>query len=215
MGLAGFPEAGSQIRRKSDGVLGEIYAVAPPEKLSLRWPSVPGAYHREDCTRDQFARNWDLTGARLAPPRETYIAIALIVIVVVAFFAIVLHDASGSYKGYDPYKPVSADSPAVLNSMEALKAKYGMEAQEECAAGADEYIRSISRHPFHWEISSLLSPRFDRFSSTLSSPGVLTLLSNKASVSNGFGVFHRIEIACNYDTQIREVVSYEGGEGEQ
>lgn len=213
MGLAGFPEAGSQIRRKSDGVLGEIYGTAPPDKLFVRWAaSMPGAYHREDCNPDQFERTWELTGARLSPPRETHVAIALISLTVLVFFGFVLHNTSFPYIGYDPYKPVAADNPAVLDSSQALKAKYGLEAAEACAVGSDEYIRSITHHRFHWEASDDLLPRFDRFSPTISSPGVLTLLSNKASVSNGFGLFHPIEIACNYDTQIHEVLSYEGGD---
>lgn len=213
--MAGFPEAGSQIRRKSDGVLGEIYAVDPPEKLSVRWASIPGAYHRVNYTLDEFARDWELTGVRLGRPRETYVAIGMITLVVLVFMGFVLHNTSVPYIGYQTYKPVSADSAAVLDSAQALKAKYGVEAQQACAAGADEYIRSVTRHRFHWQPSDLLSPQFDRFSPALSSPGVLTLLSNKACVSNGFGVFQPVEIACNYDTQTHEVLSYEGGEAPQ
>lgn len=215
MALAGFPEAGSQIRRKSDGVLGEIYAVNPPERLSVRWASIPGAYHREECTPDQFSHAWELTGARLARPRETYAAISLIALGVLAFLGLVIHNATTSYSGYDSYEPVSADSAAVLNSAQALKAKYGIEAQQACAAGADEYVRSLTHHRFHWDVTDLLSPHFDRFSPTLSSAGVLILLTNKVSVSNGFGVFHPIEIACNYDTQTHEVLSFEGSDAGQ
>lgn len=215
MALAGFPESGSQIRRKSDGVLGEVYSVDPPEKLSVRWASIPGAYHKQDCTPDQFARAWELTGARLARPRETRVAISLIALTVLVFLGFVLRNASSSYAGYQAYHPPSADPPAVLNSVRALKAKYAIEAQQVCAAGADEYIRSLTRNRFHWEVADSLAPRFDRFSSALSAPGVLTLLTNHASVSNGFGVFQTVEIACNYDTQTREVLSYEGGEVQQ
>ena len=113
---------------------------------------MPGAYHREDCNPDQFERTWELTGARLSPPRETHVAIALISLTqLLVFFGFVLHNTSFPYIGYDPYKPVAADNPAVLDSSQALKAKYGLEAAEACAAGADEFIRSITHHRFHWE----------------------------------------------------------------
>lgn len=209
--MAGFPAEGSQIRRKCDGILGEVYATDPPAKLSVRWPTVPGAYAREDCTPDQFEQAWELTGARQTPPRETHVALGLIASAVLLFFLFALvHDTTSAYTGYDPYKPLAGDPAEVLNSASELKARYGLQAAEACAAGADEFIRSLTRHRFHWEATDTLTPRFDKFRPQVSAPGVLTLTSNKASVSNGFGVFSPIEIACNYDTQTREVLSYDG-----
>lgn len=216
MVLAGFPATGSQIRRKCDGVLGEVYATDPPAKLSVRWPTVPGAYAREDCTPDQFAQQWELTGARLTPPRETHMAVGLITAAVSLFLLFVLvHDTSSGYTGYDPYKPAAGDTAQVLNSATQLNAKYGLQAAEACAAGADEYIRSITHHRFHWQATDSLAPRFDKFDLQVASPGVLTLTSNQASVSDGFGVFKPIELGCNYDTQSHEVLSYEGEVDEQ
>lgn len=216
MVLAGFPAAGSQVRRKCDGVLGEVYATDPPARLSVRWPTVPGAYAREDCTPDQFAQCWELTGTRLTPPRETYIAVGLIASAVLLFLLFVLlHDTSSGYTGYDSYKPLAGDPAEVLNSAKQLNAKYGLQAAEACAAGADEYIRSITHHRFHWQSTDSLTPRFDKFVPQVTSPGVLTLTSNQASVSNGFGVFTPIELGCNYDTQSREVLSYDGQVNEQ
>lgn len=215
-GFPGFPKAGSQVRRKCDGVLGEVYAVDPPAKLFLRWPTIPGAYAHQECTPEQFAQAWELTGQRIEPARETHFAIALIAASVLLFFAFVLvHDRSSADIGNAAYQQAAADSPALLNSARGLDAKYGMQAAEACAAGADEYIRSITRHRFHWQASDSLTPRFNRFSLQLSAPGVLTLITSKASVSNGFGVFHPIVIICNYDTQGREVLSYAGQDNGQ
>lgn len=209
MAPAGFPEAGSQVRRKSDGVLGEVYDTDPPARVSVRWATTPGAFAREDCSADQFARAWELTGARIPRPRDTHTALGLIAFTVLLFFVVVLvHDTTSAYTGSDPYKPLAVDSPSVLDSAQALDSKYGMQAAETCATGADEYIRSITRHRFHWVQSDVLAPYFDRFSPNLSAPGVLTMMSGKARVSNGFGVFHPIEIYCNYDTQSSEVLSY-------
>jgi len=209
MGSPGFPEAGSQIRRKEDGVLGEVFAVDPPSKVSIRWPTVPGSYARQDCTPDQFARAWELTGEKLVPARDTHVALSAIAVAVLLFFGMVLvHDTNSAYSGYDPYKPLAADNPSILNAAAALHAKYGMLADEKCTAGADEFIRSITHHRFHWDTSDAMTPRFDRIAPQVTAPGVLTMLSSKASVSNGFGEFHPIEIECNFDTQSREVIAY-------
>ena len=210
MGPARFPAVGAQARRRADGILGEVYLTDPPHNhLSVRWPTVPGAFGHEDYTPDQFAHVWELTGFQLPPRRETRVAISLIAALVLLLFTAILAHDSAHYLGYDPVQPAPGDRSAALNDAQALYANYGMQAAEKCAAGADEYIRSVASHRFHWNDSeSALEQRFDHFSSTVSSPGVLTLYSDKASVSNGFGVFAPIRVYCSYDTQSREVLSY-------
>ena len=210
MGPARFPVVGAQARRRTDGILGEIYATDPPHnQLSVRWPTVPGAYGWEDCTPDQFARVWELTGARSQPPRDTHVALVLITCLVLLFMGVVLvHDSNSRYLGYDRYLPLSADPVSILNNASALDAKYGLQAAERCSAGADDYIRSVTSHRFHWEQSETLVPRFNQFRPAVSGPGVLTMISTRAGVSNGFGVFTPITVYCNYDTQSEEVLSY-------
>jgi len=210
MGPAGLPAVGSQARRKADGMLGEVYAADPPHNLlSVRWPTIPGAYGRADLTPDQFARAWELTGVQLPPPHETRAALGLIAFLVLLLFAVVLvRDSRSGYTGYDTYRPLGADNPAILNNAQALHDKYGMIAAMKCAGGADEYIRSVAQHRFHWDDTGMLAPRFDQFSPAVQAPGVLTMISGKASVSDGFGNFHPITVYCNFDTQSREVLSY-------
>jgi hypothetical protein len=210
MGPVALPAVGAQTRRKSDGLLGEIYATDPPHNLlSVRWPTVPGTFAHEDCTPDQFARVWELTGAKLTPPRETKVALGLICFLVLTLFGFVLAHNSGSiYMGYDPFRPAASESPNVLNNASALHDRYALLAANACAGGADEYIRSITEHRFHWVNSDVLKPRFDQFNPKVIAPGVLTLITEKPEVSNGFGVFKPITVYCNYDTQSREVLGY-------
>jgi hypothetical protein len=210
MGPVSLPAVGAQARRRADGMLGEVYATDPPhDLLSVRWATVPGAYGHEDCTPDQFARAWELTGIQIEPPRETHVALALIaLIVLLVFCSLLVHDARSFYAGYDPFKPITAESPNTLNSATALHEKFGILAATACSDGADDYIRSISEHRFHWNDTDDLAPRFDRFDPTVHAPGVLTLITNKPNISNGFGVFTPITVYCNYDTQSSEVLSY-------
>lgn len=215
MGPATFPEAGSQIRHKRDGVLGEVEAAQPAaNQISVRWPSVPGAWRREDCTLAEFFRHWELTGVRLVPPRPAHLSLVFIAGAVLAFFVVVVVHGDHIDTPYrsdqiDAASSTSADNPVALNNAQALYGKYGLTAAQRCGSGADEYIRSVTRHRFHWdEGDDGLLPRFDGFSSTLIDSGVLTLNSNKVLVSNGFGVFSPMRVYCNYDTQTGEVLSY-------
>lgn len=215
MGPVTFPEAGSQIRRKTDGLLGEVEATRPAVDLvSIRWPSVPGAWRREDCSLAEFARHWELTGLQLPPRRPARLALVFIAGAVLAFFVAVVMHGDRVDAGNQPDESVAApvtsnDNPVPLNNAQALYGKYGLTAAQRCAAGADDYIRSVTRHRFYWEEEdSGPLPRFDGFSSTLIDGGVLTLNSNKVRVSNGFGIFSPMQIYCNYDTQTGEVISY-------
>ena len=210
MGPAGFPAKGAQIRRKADGILGEIYANDPPRNLlSVRWPTIPGAYARENYTPEQFSRVWELTGVQLARPRPSGIAAGIIGFAVLLFLLFVLiHGDWSRYAAYDSYKPLATDSAATLHSAQLLDRKYGLLAADLCAAGADEYLRSITQHRYSWDDGGAPSERFDRFSPAVTAPGVLTMISGKARVSNGLGEIHPVEVFCNFDTQSREVVSY-------
>jgi hypothetical protein len=211
MGPVSLPAVGAQARRKADGILGEIYAIDPPHNiLSVRWATVFGSYGHEDCTADQFARVWELTGIQLQPPRETHAALGLIaLIVLLAFCGILVHDARSFYIGYDPFRPGGAQqSSGILNSAAALRERFGGLASTACAAEADDYIRSITQHRFHWNERDALEPRFDKFNPVVIGPGILTLVTNKPAISNGFGVFTPMTVYCNYDTENNEVLDY-------
>lgn len=50
--------------------------------------------------------------------------------------------------------------------------------------------------------------KFQKYLKQVSSPGVLTVISNKASLQNGFGAYERIELFCDYDTQAKKTLGY-------
>ena len=210
MGPAAFPAKGAQTRRKADGILGEIYADDLPHNLlSVRWPTVPGAYDSADYTPEQFARVWELTGVQLAQPRPSAVAAGIIGSLILLFLiSVLVHGARSRYAAYDVVHPVAADSLATLHSAQLLDGKYGILAADQCAAGADEYLRSLTQHKYVWDDSGASTDRFDKFNSVVTAPGVLTMISGTAKISNGFGEFHAIQVYCNFDTQSREVLSY-------
>jgi hypothetical protein len=210
MGPAGFPAKGAQARRKTDGILGEIYADDPPHNLlSVRWPTIPGAYDSADYTPEQFARVWELTGVELVPPHPSAVAAGIIGAAVLLFLiSVLVHGGGSRYAGYDAARPIAADSTATLSSAQLLDRKYGILAADQCAAGADEYLRSVTEHKYVWDDSGAPTDRFNRFNSVVTTPGVLIMISATAKISNGFGEFYPVQVFCNFDTQSREVLSY-------
>jgi hypothetical protein len=210
MGQIALPAVGAQARRKRDGILGEVYSIDPPHNiLSVRWATVPGSYGHEDCTTDQFSRRWELTGIQLQPPRETHVALGLIaLIVLVVFCGILVHNARSYYVGYDPFRPNAAQSSGTIHTASALNDRFGGLAATACAAEADNYIRSITQHRFHWNEKSPLEARFDNLYPKMVNPGVLTLSTSKPEISNGFGDFTPITVYCNFDTENREVLGF-------
>lgn len=62
MAPMGFPARGSQVKRKTDGQVGVIYASdATKDVLTVRWAEQSGP-NTLVCTSEQFFRDWELTG---------------------------------------------------------------------------------------------------------------------------------------------------------
>jgi hypothetical protein len=100
------------------------------------------------------------------------------------------------------------DSPEVLNDSSALDNKYEIAADVDCSSGADDYLRSVAKFDFKWDDTGWLETKFDKYLQTVREPGVLTVISNKAKLQNGFGAFQHVELFCDYDTQNKKVLEY-------
>jgi hypothetical protein len=109
--------------------------------------------------------------------------------------------------------PVHKAAPAAtvatdLNDAKALDEKFGTDAFIHCGVEADDYLREASKFAFKWDEIGFFDQKFDKYRNHVSSPGVLTMVSNKASLQNGFGAYQRIELLCEYDTQAKKVLGY-------
>jgi hypothetical protein len=69
-------------------------------------------------------------------------------------------------------------------------------------------LRGASKFAFKWDEIGFFDQKFDKILTHVSSPGILTLASNKVSLQNGFGAYERIELLCKYDTQAKKVLGY-------
>ncbi|HEX4268875.1 MAG TPA: hypothetical protein VHY36_13385 [Steroidobacteraceae bacterium] len=130
--------------------------------------------------------------------------ILLIVFIIVAAGAI--------FSSKDPTPAASSDSsadkPVNLKDASALDDKYWIEADGNCSAGADDYLRSIAKWDFKWDKEGFGDIKFDHFLKAVSTPGVLTVVSHKAALQNGFGAYQHIDLLCEYDTQADKVLGY-------
>ncbi len=205
-----FPRKGDQVRRKADGALGEIYASDSRKGvLTVRWPTIPGAYATHEYTPDQFDRRWELTGAHLRQcPPSKYAAGILGTALLLFFIAVLAKIRWSSYTAYDASKILLADSLAPLDNAVALYQKYGAAAAAQCAAGADAYLRSIVGANYRWSGTASAGSHFGEYRAGVAAPGVLTMVSDAAGFLNGAGGFHPVEISCDYDTRRQVVVHY-------
>jgi hypothetical protein len=102
-----------------------------------------------------------------------------------------------------------APTPAQLNDASYLDNKYDLLANTQCANEADDYLRSIARFDFAWDKTGLLESKFGKYLMHVKSPGVLTVVSKKAKLQNGFGAYQHITLFCDYDTQAQNVLGYD------
>lgn len=90
-----------------------------------------------------------------------------------------------------------------------LENKYGTKGALSCASYADDYLRKVAKYSFRWDDIGFFGFKFNSYLKTVSEPGVITYVSNRASLQNGFGAFVRIELLCDYDTQKDKVLRYD------
>jgi len=121
--------------------------------------------------------------------------------------------ASASGGGSDHSSPSSAAAPKPkkhinLKSAAALDDEYDIPATSACDVYADDYLRQAAKYDFKWDDVGFLDTKFDKYVKTVAAPGVLTMVSDKIALQNGFGAYQHVELYCEYDTQADKVVRY-------
>lgn len=102
---------------------------------------------------------------------------------------------------------VSHPTVEELSDSKYLEERYGAEAESLCEVGADDYLRSVAKWDFAWDEGDK-DDRFTQYRTYVKSPGVLTNISHKAKLQNGFGAYKHIVLTCDYDTQSGKVIEY-------
>lgn len=128
---------------------------------------------------------------------------------VVALVAFLLVKACSSSPGT---RTAQSSSPAPAASLlmdgEALDKRFDIQGNSQCSSQADGYLKHASKYNFKWDETGFLEHKFDKFLPVVLGPGVLTYLSDKVSLENGFGAYQRVTLECDYDTQHDKVLAY-------
>lgn len=93
---------------------------------------------------------------------------------------------------------------------EAIDKRFGSRAQSACEEGADQFLRRIAAHDFAWDrdAEGFFGDKFDKYGVKSVGNGLITLITDRAKLSNGFGAFTHITFYCLYDAKIDKVVRY-------
>lgn len=106
-------------------------------------------------------------------------------------------------KDQTPATTTTAEVPneAELKDANYLDKRYWIQGSSACDVGADDYLRQVAKYDFAWDKTGFLESKFDSYSRMVRSPGILTLITNKAKLSNAFGAFQHVTLMCDFDTQ--------------
>ncbi len=214
MSSRGYPPKGAEARRKADGLAGKVFVSSPRTDLvAVRWQGEDGTgtllYSGE-----QFAHDWELTGASDARWRVRAGVVALLVAVGI-----------GVYGGVRAWESIAASrSQAATKQQGSVGAgadaksvhdNDGALAAQACSRGADAYVRSIAGNGFKWEGAATPDERFNREIAVTVAPGITTSVSDKLLLEDGMGAYKRVELVCSYNSEENEVLKYwiaDGGE---
>jgi hypothetical protein len=159
---------------------------------------------RKVTRRSGYERRPDLVlyhFGMLEPSRRVKFIIFLVLAAPLAYLGFLLHTATP--------KPAEAVEKSLnLNDPDALYRKYQIYAKSYCESNADAFLRHAAKYDFRWETVGLLGQKFDHYLPKVALPGVLTMVSNRLMLQNGFGAYQRMVLYCSYDTQRGGVVDY-------
>lgn len=131
---------------------------------------------------------------------RTFFGVIILLMIVGSFMRDDKHNAGSNNQAF------SGD----LQDASALDEKYGTDGALKCGYGADDYLRSIAKYDFGWDDAAkgFLGVKFGSRLTHVDQPGVLTFVSDRSKLQNGFGGWTHIELLCRYDTQRAQVLGY-------
>lgn len=201
-----YPAKGAQVKRKEDGLAGQVYVSSPTTDLvAVRW-------EKDDETGtllydiDQFAQEWEPARTKSAWRR----AAASLVVVAVCGVA-----AWAGWRTWEASRTNSVAAAAGQHAEAGAPGDEGAQADRACSKGADEYLRSIASDRFRWAYGATPDERFSDQVAVHVAPGITTSVSDKLLLEDSGGVFRRVELVCSYDSENKKVLRYwiaEGGE---
>ena len=204
-----YPAKGAQVRRKEDGLTGQVYVSSPTTDLiAVRWEK-----EHETGTLlydiDQFGREWERTRTRSA---KWKIAVAYLATLAVCGIGLTI-----GLRAWEAWRAsvVAAAARQRADADAKTPDDDGAQAELACSRGADEYLRSIASDRFRWAYGAAPDERFNDQVAVHVAPGITTSLSDKLLLEDSDGVFKRVELICSYDSENNKVLRYWIAEGDE
>lgn len=204
-----YPAKGAQVKRREDGLTGQVYVSSPTTDLiAVRW-------EKEDETGtllydiDQFAREWEPAETRSAKWKIAAASVAMVAVCGI-----------GLYAGLRAWEASRAGSVAAAARQHAeadarMPADDGAQAERACSKGADEYLISVVGNGFRWAYGATPDERFNDQVAVHVAPGITTSVSDKLLLEDSTGAFKRVELVCSYDSENNKVLRYWIAEGDE
>jgi hypothetical protein len=204
-----YPAKGAQVKRKEDGLAGQVYVSSPTTDLvAVRW-------QKEDETGtllydiDQFVGEWEPVRTRSAWWK-----------VAAASTAVVAVCGIGVWLGLRAWEASRIGGVAAADRRQAdantrTPDDDGAQAERACSRGADEYLSSVAGNGFRWAYGATPDERFSDQVAVHVAPGITTSVSDKLLLEDSTGVFKRVELVCSYDSGNNKVLRYWIAEGDE
>ena len=204
-----YPTKGAQVKRKEDGLAGQVYVSSPTTDLvAVRW-------QKEDETGtllygiDQFAREWELARTKSAGWKVAAATIAIVAVCGIALYF--------GLRAWEAWRAggVAAAARQQAGGNERTPDDDGAQAERACSRGADEYLRSIASDRFRWAYGATPDERFNDQVAVHVAPGISTSVSDKLLLEDSTGAFKRVELVCSYDSENNKVLRFWIAEGDE
>ena len=113
---------------------------------------------------------------------------------------------SGKTSPDQPSKSVAIN----FNDAKSIDTVLGAEAASACGYDADDYLRKFAKYDFKWDddATGMFGVKFGSFLGTVSKPGVIVYVSDRATLQNGFGAYTRIKLYCEYNAKSKKVLGF-------
>ncbi len=197
-----YPAKGAQVKRKEDGLSGQVYVSSPTTDLvAVRW-------QKEDETGtllydiDQFSREWEL-----ARKGSAWWQVAAASIAVVVLCGIGIWLGLRAWEAWRADRVAAADRRQVDTNPRTTD-DDGAQAERACSRGADQYLSSVADKGFRWAYGATPDERFSDQIAVHVAPGITTSVSDKLLLEDSTGVFKRVELVCSYDSDNNKVLRY-------
>jgi hypothetical protein len=204
-----YPAKGAQVKRKEDGLAGQVYVSSPTTDLvAVRW-------QKEDETGtllydiDQFWGEWESAQTKSARWKVAAAAIAIVAVCGI-----------GVWLGLRAWEASRAGGVVAADKRQAdantrTPDDDGAQAERACSRGADEYLSSVAGNGFRWAYGATPDERFSDQVAVHVAPGITTSVSDKLLLEDSTGVFKRVELVCSYDSENNKVLRYWIAESEE